>query len=177
MSSFDMLLRCTVWVTAPRGYPHLFTRWKYNRCLFFDMARMLKGLLDELTFGNMVVEIPTYVRNDNSDASYHVDAVNTVTNEKRLNGFLESNREELGRNNWLIVGYNPGNINTSDGLAASLSSANLRNLLENSIFRISTEGRKNEIGRKIPDSERYIVYRETIQGVMIWTLTCDARLA
>ena len=28
----------------------------------------------------------------------------------RLTGFLESNREELEQNNWLIVGYIPGGI-------------------------------------------------------------------
>ena len=57
------------------------------RALFrcFDMARMLKDLLSELTFGNMGEGIPTYVRNDNSDASYPVDSVNTATNGKRLN--------------------------------------------------------------------------------------------
>ena len=39
----------------------------------FDMARMLKGRLSELTFGNMGLAIPTYARNDNSDALYQVD--------------------------------------------------------------------------------------------------------
>ena len=48
----------------------------------FDMARMSKGMLAELTFGNTGVEIPTYVRNDNSDALYPVDSVNTATNAK-----------------------------------------------------------------------------------------------
>ena len=47
----------------------------------FDMARMLKGLLAELMFRNMGVEIPTYVRNDNSDSLYKVDPSNTATNE------------------------------------------------------------------------------------------------
>ena len=77
------------------------------RSLFygFDMARMLKGLSAELTRGNMRVWIPTYVRNDNSDASYLVDSANTVTNEKRLNAFLWSNREDLGKNNWLVSWY------------------------------------------------------------------------
>ena len=56
------------------------------------MARMLRGLLGELTFGDMGVEIPTYVRNGNSDSLYQVDSVNTATSEKRLNGFLDSNR-------------------------------------------------------------------------------------
>ena len=62
----------------------------------FDMARMLKGLLEELTFVNIGVAIPTYVRNDNSDAVYRGDSVNTVTNEKLPNGFLDSNRGGRG---------------------------------------------------------------------------------
>ena len=95
-----------------------------------DMDRMLQGLLVELIFGNMGVEIPTYVRIDDSDASYRVDSVNTVTNGKRLNGLLASNIEESGRYSWLGVGYIPGDINTSDGQTKSLSSANLRNTLE-----------------------------------------------
>ena len=56
------------------------------------MAGALKGILAELLFGNIGVVIPTYVRNDNSDAAYRSDYVNTVENGKRLNGFLESNR-------------------------------------------------------------------------------------
>ena len=55
------------------------------------MARTLKGLLAELMRGYIGVEIPTYVRNDNSDAVYRVDSVNTATGEKRLNGLLERN--------------------------------------------------------------------------------------
>ena len=46
-----------------------------------DMARMLEGLSEELMFGNIGAEIPTYVRNDNSDSVYQVDSVNTATNE------------------------------------------------------------------------------------------------
>ena len=55
----------------------------------FDMAMLSKGLLEDLMFRNMGVEIPTYVRNDNSDAAYQVDSVNTVANVKRLDVFLE----------------------------------------------------------------------------------------
>ena len=61
----------------------------------FDMGGWVggavKGILAELLFGNMGVGIPSYVRNDNSDAAYQVDPANTVTNEKRLNVFLEGN--------------------------------------------------------------------------------------
>ena len=69
----------------------------------------------------------TYVRNDNSDALYQVGPVNTVANEKRLNGFPE--REMRERNEWSIVGYILGDTNTPDGLANSLSSVNLRRML------------------------------------------------
>ena len=48
---------------------------------------MLKGLLPELMFADIVVEIPTYVRNDYPDALYQVDSVDTMTNEELLNGF------------------------------------------------------------------------------------------
>ena len=48
---------------------------------------MLAGLL----FGNVGCSLNTYVRNDNSDAAYHMGSMNTVANEKRLNCFLGSN--------------------------------------------------------------------------------------
>ena len=47
----------------------------------FDTARFLKEMLAELLFGNVGCSINTYVRNDNSDAVYHMDSMNTVTNE------------------------------------------------------------------------------------------------
>ena len=56
------------------------------------MARMSKGLLEELAFGGIDVEIPTYVRNDYSDAAYQVDSANTAIGEKRMDGLLESKR-------------------------------------------------------------------------------------
>ena len=47
----------------------------------FCMARMLKCLLAELLVGNIGVEIPTHMRNDNSTAAHQIDSVNAVTNE------------------------------------------------------------------------------------------------
>ena len=76
----------------------------------FDMASMLKCLLSELTLGNIGAEIPTYVRNDNSGALYLVDTRNTAISGKRPNGILESNREAIYRNNWLILGYITGDV-------------------------------------------------------------------
>ena len=96
----------------------------------FDMFRALEGLLSELFLGNLRLEIPTYVRNDNSTVSYQVNASNIVANAKRVNGFLASNREELDRNNWPIMRYIPGGLGTSDGLTKSKPIAILRSLFK-----------------------------------------------
>ena len=121
-------------------------------------------MMAELLFGNVGCSINTYVRNDNSDAVYHTDSMNTVTNEKRLNGFLESNREELLLNPWLGVGYIPGELNTSDSMTKSMSSVNLRSLLAENTFQIVTEQMKNQIRKKLPAAKHYIVYPDTTQG-------------
>ena len=108
----------------------------------FDMARMLKGLLAELLFGGIDVEIQTYVGNDYSDDAYQVDSANTAAGEKRPNALLESNREELEGNQWLSDGYIHGDINTPDGLTEILYGVNRRNLLAGNTFRIVTEERR-----------------------------------
>ena len=72
------------WVTKVLGRRHLVTRG--IQALFYacDMSGMSKGILAELTYGNMGSEIPTYVRNDNPDASYRVDPESTVDKEDDL---------------------------------------------------------------------------------------------
>ena len=70
-----------------------------------------------------------------------------------MNGFLESNREELLLNPWLGVGYIPGELNTSDSMAKSMSSVNLRSLLAENTFQIVTEQMKNQIRGKITCSK------------------------
>ena len=102
---------------------------------------MLQGPVAELMFGDMCVEIPTYVRNDNADALYQVDSANTVANEKRLDGLLERNREEIDQNSWFCVGFTPGDMDPSDGLTIKLSSANIQDLLARNSTRIVTEGK------------------------------------
>ena len=77
------------------------------------MARMLNGLLPELIFGYIGVEIPTYVRNDNCAILYQVESVKSVSNEKRPNGSLGGNREELERNHWLSLEYIPDRLNAA----------------------------------------------------------------
>ena len=47
----------------------------------FDTARFVKEMSSELHFGNVGCSISTYVRNDNSEAVYHMESMNTATNE------------------------------------------------------------------------------------------------
>ena len=76
----------------------------------FRHGQDVEGPVSGTNVRDMGVEIPAYVRNDNSDASHQVDSVNTATNGERLNGFLGSNSEGLEQNNWLGVGYIHGGI-------------------------------------------------------------------
>ena len=126
------------------------------------MAMALKVLFSELLLWYIGVAIPTYVRNCYADAAWHVDSANTLTNAKRLNGFL---RVIGGRKEQMVEsGVYPGDTNTPDVLPNSLYSVNLGDLLAGDTFRIVTEERKKEIRRKIHSDGHYIVYPETIQG-------------
>ena len=59
-------------------YAHLVTQGGKSTVFLRDMARVLKGTLPELTLGKLGLEIPTYVRGDNSDALYQVASANTA---------------------------------------------------------------------------------------------------
>ena len=50
-------------------------------------------------------------------------------------------------NPWLGVGYIPGGLNTSDGLAESTSSVNLGSLLTENTFQIAKEQMKTKLGK------------------------------
>ena len=101
----------------------------------FDMARMLKGLLGELLFGNIGVVISTYVRNDNFKIPQQVEYIKSVSGEKRLKCFFESNREELPNNPRLNLGYTPKRLNISGDLTNDTSHQVLRRLLSGNIFK------------------------------------------
>ena len=61
-----------------------------------DTPRFLKSTLSEFLFGNGSIEIETRIRNDNSSDVEHVHPIKSVTQERRLNGTRERNREEYG---------------------------------------------------------------------------------
>ena len=58
-----------------------------------DTALFLKSTLDGLLFGSGNVEIETRIRNDNSSVVEHVRSINSDSQDRMSNGFLESNRE------------------------------------------------------------------------------------
>ena len=60
--------------------------------LWFRHGQDVEGPVSRTISWEYWVEIPTYVGNDNSTAVYQIDSFNTVTNVRRLNGFLGSNR-------------------------------------------------------------------------------------
>ena len=60
--------------------------------------------------------------------------------------------------------YIPGGLNTSDGMAKSMTSVNLSSLLAGNTFQIATEETKGQIRRKLPAAKHYIAYLETVQG-------------
>ena len=70
-------------------------------------------------------------------------------------------------NPWIGVGYIPGELNTSDGMAKSMTSANLRYLMAGDTYQIATEEMKGEIRRTLPAAKHHIVYPETVQGERI----------
>ena len=109
----------------------------------FDMDGALKGLLTELLFGNIGVAIPTYVRSNNSTVVHQIDSAGAVTNAKRLNRFLESDREEIEQNDRRIIGYIPGGLNTAGELANAKPSKILRMLLNGNIFQTVAESQKS----------------------------------
>ena len=62
----------------------------------FGTSRFLKKrTLSELLFGNEKVEIETRIRNDNASVVERVRPINSLDNERRSNGMLESNTKEF----------------------------------------------------------------------------------
>ena len=61
--------------------------------------------------------IGTGIRRDNSSVAEHVHPISSVTEGRRLNGLLESNREELGNNAWLDLSHIMGGLGISDEMA------------------------------------------------------------
>ena len=112
----------------------------------FDMARMLKGLLAELVFGNIGVGVSTYVRRDNLKILRQVGSPKSVSAEKRLNGFSESNRGELGNNPWLNLWYIQKELNIGGDLTKDTSPQILRRLLNGNISheRVAKSRRKEK---------------------------------
>ena len=62
--------------------------------------------------------------------------------KKRLNGFLESNREELENNSWLSSGHLPKRLNIAWNLTKDTFHHILRRLLNGNIHHVNLESPK-----------------------------------
>ena len=72
-----------------------------------DSARFFKSTLAGLLVGNGDIDIGMRRRNDNSSVVEHVHSPNSVAKERRLNGFLESNRWGIGDKSLVsLITYN-----------------------------------------------------------------------
>ena len=87
----------------------------------------LKGILAELLFGNIGVEILTYVRNDNLQMLQQVGSVKSASGG-RYEWFFESNREELENNPLVNLRYVHKRLNISGNLTKDTSPQILRRL-------------------------------------------------
>ena len=66
-------------------------------------------------------------------------------------------------NPWLVVGFIPGELNTSDSTTKSMSNVYLRSSIADNTFQIVTEQMKIKL-EEPPVSKHYIVYPDTTQG-------------
>ena len=97
----------------PKGAPSSYT-WGIRAAFRgFDTSRRLKSMLSEMLFCSENVEIGTRIRDDNSCVVEHAHSTNSTEKDRRLNGFLESNREELQTNPWLSLSHIMGPLNIS----------------------------------------------------------------
>ena len=65
-----------------------------------DTALPPKSMLEELLVGYDNVDIEKRIRHDNSIFVEKVRPIYSITKERRSNGVLESNREDMGKNQW-----------------------------------------------------------------------------
>ena len=78
-------------------------RYTSARFYVFDTSRLLKSLVSELLFGNEGSGVETSARYDNSSVVVRARAINSVSNGRRLNSFLDSNRVEIYLTEWLLL--------------------------------------------------------------------------
>ena len=90
-----------------------------------------RSLISEYLLGNAESETPTYARQDNSDDVCRAGGINAAENEKRRNGFLESNRELLRLNKRMGIVFAPCHGRWPDSLTKCMSSGVIDLLLRN----------------------------------------------
>ena len=127
-------------------------------------ARFVKSMSAGLMFGNENAQIETGMRNDNSSAVDHVHSIRSVTKDRRSNGFLESNREELETNSWWALSHITGPLNFPDEMAKSATRNKLILSLPRNISQSASGKVKYDIGKTYPAGKQYLAFPETKEG-------------
>ena len=131
----------------------------------FYTARFLKSMLGELFTGSGNVDIETRVRSDNSSVVENAQPTNTVTKNRRLNGLLESNREELETDRFLGLSHIAGPLNISGEMAKSTPQTQLILLLFRNICHTVSGKANDAIMRTYPSADQYLAFPETKAGL------------
>ena len=129
--------------------------------LGFDKYRFLKSTLAELLHGNGDIELGARIRHDSSIVVSHVHPINSAAKDRRLNGFLVSNIEELETDPRLALSHIMGPLNVYDEMDKSADREKLILRLSRNISRTMDEKIKGEIMKTYPADNQYLAFPET----------------
>ena len=115
--------------------------------------------------GNGNIDIGAIIRNDNSIVVEHVRPINSVTQERRSNGSVESNREESETKPWLVLSHITGILNIPEEVAKSATRKRLILVPSRSISQSVTRNGKDEIRKTYTSDRQYLAFRETKEGL------------
>ena len=129
-------------------------------------------MLSELLFGIGNVDKETRLRNGNSSVVELVRPINSVTMERRMGGFLESNREGSGINQRLAISRIMGGLHISDEMAQTKARGKLVMLSARNISQTTGGGNKDVISKSPHLASNINRIRELLKVQGIWTHSC-----
>ena len=129
-----------------------------------DTACFLKSTLSELFFGNGNIDIWTRMRSDNPIVVEHAHSINSVTKERRLSGFPESDRDEMRNNAWLGLSRVMSILNIPDEMAETTTQNKSILLLSRNISQTIGGWKKNAISKTYQSDNQYLSFPATKDG-------------
>ena len=140
------------------------------RAFYYDLdnALFINRLLSEL-YGNEGCDIGTSAKTDNSSVVENVHSTNSVTNERRSNCLLDSNREGILPNRRFSMSHIPGGISISAVLTSSTSQTKLISLLAMNKSQMIGEKSEEVPRNSYPSGEQCLAFPDAIRVRRIWT--------